>query len=89
MIDPERFDFPSIFGVVKSTDGLKRNQTSDDTVGQLLRYMSIIEEDKKDTNVKGVIVAAKFDERLKYALKKVNGAEAFLYEVDFNIKEFK
>jgi len=68
---------------------LKRNQTSDDTVGQLLRYMSIIEEDKKDDNVKGVIVAAKFDERLKYALKKVNGAEAFLYEVDFNIKEFK
>ena len=68
---------------------LKRNQTSDDTVGQLLRYMSIIEEDKKDKNVKGVIVAAKFDERLKYALKKVNGAEAFLYEVDFNIKEFK
>tara|TARA_B100000609_G_C17153309_1_gene402104 strand:- start:100 stop:1038 length:939 start_codon:yes stop_codon:yes gene_type:complete len=68
---------------------LKRNQTSDDTVGQLLRYMSIIEEDKKDNNVKGVIVAAKFDERLKYALKKVNGAEAFLYEVDFNIKEFK
>ena len=51
--------------------------------------MSIIEEDKKDANVKGVIVAAKFDERLKYALKKVNGAEAFLYEVDFNIKEFK
>ena len=30
---------------------LKRNQTSDDTVGQLLRYMSIIEEDKKDANV--------------------------------------
>jgi hypothetical protein len=27
MIDHTRFDFPSIFGVVKSTDGLKRNQT--------------------------------------------------------------
>ena len=27
MIDPTRFDFPSIFGVVKSTDGLKRRQT--------------------------------------------------------------
>ena len=27
MIDSERFDFPSIFGVVKSTDGLKRNHT--------------------------------------------------------------
>ena len=27
MINPKLFDFPSIFGVVKSTDGLKRNQT--------------------------------------------------------------
>ena len=27
MIDPELFDFPSIFGVIQSTEGLKRNQT--------------------------------------------------------------
>jgi hypothetical protein len=27
MIDHTKFDFPSIFGVVESTDGLKRNQT--------------------------------------------------------------
>ena len=27
MINPKLFDFPSIFRVVKSTDGLKRNQT--------------------------------------------------------------
>jgi len=27
MINFNQFDFPSIFGVVKSTDGLKRNQT--------------------------------------------------------------
>jgi hypothetical protein len=27
MINPDLFDFPSIFGVVKSTNGLKRNQT--------------------------------------------------------------
>ena len=31
-------------------------------------------------------VAAKFNEKLKYALKMINGAEAFLYEVDFKIK---
>ena len=51
--------------------------------------MSFIKEQKKDDNVKGVIVAAKFNEKLKYALKMINGAEAFLYEVDFKIKEFK
>jgi hypothetical protein len=27
MINPELFDFPSIFGVIQSTEGLKRNQT--------------------------------------------------------------
>lgn len=27
MIDFNLFDFPSIFGVIKSTEGLKRNQT--------------------------------------------------------------
>ena len=27
MINPELFDFSSIFGVIKSTEGLKRNQT--------------------------------------------------------------
>jgi len=68
---------------------LKKNQSNDDTVGQLARYMSFIKEQKKDDNVKGVIVAAKFNEKLKYALKMINGAEAFLYEVDFKIKEFK
>ena len=27
MIDPKLFNFSEIFGVIKSTDGLKRNQT--------------------------------------------------------------
>ena len=27
MVDFTKFDFPSIMGVIKSTDGLKRNQT--------------------------------------------------------------
>ena len=44
---------------------LKKNQSNDDTVGQLARYMSFIKEQKKDDNVKGVIVAAKFNEKLK------------------------
>ena len=36
---------------------LKKNQTSDDTVGQLSRYMGWIKEHKKDEGVKGIIVA--------------------------------
>lgn len=68
---------------------LKRNQTSDDTVGQLARYMGWISEKKKDNNVKGIIIANSYDKKLEYALKVVNNVEIFLYEVDFKLKEFK
>jgi len=68
---------------------LKKNQTSDDTIGQLSRYMGWIKEHKKDDGVKGIIVAGKFDEKLKYAKTMVPNSEAFLYEVDFKIKEYK
>ena len=43
---------------------LKRNQSSDDTVGQILRYMGWIAEKKNDSGVKGIIVAGKYDEKL-------------------------
>jgi Endonuclease NucS/MrcB-like, N-terminal domain len=68
---------------------LKKNQTSDDTVGQLLRYMGWIKETKKDENVKGIIVAGSFDKKLDYAIKMIPGSEVFLYQVDFKLKEYK
>lgn len=67
---------------------LKRNQTSDDTVGQLARYMGWISEKKKDKNVKGIIIASDYDKKLDYALKVINNVEVFLYEVDFKLREF-
>tara|TARA_B100001971_G_C18040548_1_gene457422 strand:+ start:359 stop:754 length:396 start_codon:yes stop_codon:yes gene_type:complete len=70
---------------------LKKDQTSDATIGQLFRYMGWIKENKKDKNVKGVIVAGKYDEKLGYALKAVmdkTAVEIFLYEVDFKLKEY-
>jgi len=68
---------------------LKRNQTSDDTVGQLVRYMGWIKESKKDNNVKGIIIAGQYDKKLEYALKMVSNTEVFLYEVNFKLREFK
>ena len=68
---------------------LKRNQTSDETVGQLCRYMGWIKVEKKDNNVRGVIIAGSFDKKLDYALKAVSGIEVFLYEIDFKLKDFK
>lgn len=69
---------------------LKKNQTSDDTVGQLTRYMGWLEEHKtKGKPTKGIIIAAQYDNRLHYALKKVSDVEVYLYRVSFKLDEFK
>ena len=68
---------------------LKKNQTSDDTMGQILRYMGWVKEKLNDNNVRGIIVAGKYDERLDYARKILPELEIFIYEVKFNLKEYK
>lgn len=68
---------------------LKKSQSSDDTIGQICRYMGWVREHLKDENVTGVIVVGKFDEKLFYAQKIVKNVEVFLYEVDFRLTEYK
>lgn len=68
---------------------LKKNQTSDDTIGQLARYMGWIKNTKKDDGVKGIIIAGSYDKKLDYALKIMKNIEVYLYEVDFKLNEFK
>ena len=38
---------------------------------------------------KGIIIAAQYDERLYYALKKLKDIEVYLYKVDFKLTEFR
>ena len=68
---------------------LKKNQTSDDTVGQITRYMGWIEEKYNTPNVKGVIVAGTYDKKLYYAQKILKDIEVFLYEINFKLNEYK
>ncbi len=68
---------------------LKRNQTSDDTVGQLARYMGWVKKHKKDLNVHGVIIAGQYDKKLDYAREMIPNVEVFIYQVDFKLSEFK
>ena len=69
---------------------LKRNQTSDDTVGQILRYMGWVKEKLANGNlVKGVIICYSKDEKLFYALKAVPNIELFYYRINFNLIEAK
>jgi len=80
-----------ILAIDKSSGGyvvieLKKNQTSDDTVGQIARYMGWIQE-KKKKKVKGIIIAGQNDKKLEYAMKVVPNIEIFIYEVDFKLKK--
>jgi len=69
---------------------LKKNQGSDDTVGQLARYMGWLEEHKTNGKpTKGIIIVADYDKRLYYALKKMKDTEIYKYRVSFKLEEFK
>ena len=70
---------------------LKRDQSSDSTVGQTLRYMGFVREHvagKGDT-VEGMIIAHSGDERVRYALEMIPAVSLMLYEVDFRLKAGK
>jgi transcription antitermination factor NusG len=65
---------------------LKRNQTSDDTIGQISRYMGWVKEKLSKNNiVKGIIIGYSRDEKLYYALKTVSDVEFFLYRINFTL----
>jgi hypothetical protein len=65
---------------------LKKNQTSDDTIGQVLRYMGWVNQELKPEVVDGLVVAGKYDKRLHYAASMAPNVEVFVYEVSFNLK---
>lgn len=67
---------------------LKRNQTSDDTVGQVTRYMGWVKKALGDDGVKGVIIAGKYDQRLDYARVMLPELDVYIYEVQFSLKEY-
>jgi len=75
----------------KNTDNyvvieLKRNQSSDDTVGQISRYMGWIKERIANNSlVKGIIISYSKDDKLYYALKAVPNIELLLYRINFSL----
>lgn len=68
---------------------LKRNQTDDDTVGQVLRYMGWIKAEKAEPNenVKGLIIAREANQKLMYALNVTNDIDLQLYEIEFRLRQ--
>ena len=68
---------------------LKRNQSSDETVGQVLRYMGWVQTYLANENeeVKGLIISLQSDEKIRFALKNVNNVSVAHYDVSFVLKE--
>lgn len=66
---------------------LKRGQTSDATVGQMLRYRGWVSENLAEPgqHVRGVIVCQAIDEALRYAVKGMQDITVMTYQVDFNL----
>jgi len=67
---------------------LKRNQTSDQTVGQLLRYLGWVKRHLAEDGeqVHGMIICREADDALHYALSTVRNVELRLYQVEFHLK---
>lgn len=70
---------------------LKKNQTSDDTIGQILRYINWLEVHKTNgQSVKGIIVSQAFDKKLFYALKNLRSfIQLYIYNITFTLDEPK
>ena len=66
---------------------LKRDQTSDKTIGQLLRYMGWVKRELAtvEETVEGLVIARSDDEKLRYALAATEGIRFMRYEVDFRL----
>lgn len=64
---------------------LKKGQTSDATIGQVTRYMGWVKQKLEDQNVRGIIIASEYDQKLEYALQFVNEVDLLTYKIDFKL----
>ena len=70
---------------------LKRGQTSDNTVGQILRYIGWIRRHlaKPKESVEGLIIARSVDDNLRYAASVVPLVKLMEYDVSFHLHAAK
>lgn len=67
---------------------LKRNKSTDKTVGQLLRYMGWVRKElaSQDDGVEGLVISKDVDNSMHYALEMTPNMRLQLYEVNFRLK---
>ena len=66
---------------------LKKGRASDAVVGQILRYMSYVQEMLAEDSqiVKGIIIAHRDDQKIRRALSLVNDVEFYRYNISFKL----
>lgn len=68
---------------------LKKGKSSDQVIGQTLRYIAWIRENEAGTDekVKGLIITKDQDEKLKYSLKATPDVDLMTYSVNFQLNK--
>jgi hypothetical protein len=67
---------------------LKLGRGADHVLGQLARYMGWVKTHlARTTQVYGIVVAARVDERLRYAASVIPHVRLLEYEIDFRLKD--
>jgi restriction system protein len=66
---------------------LKKGRASDAVVGQILRYMSYVQEELAEENqmVKGMVIAHEDDQKMKRALSMIPTISFYRYQVSFKL----
>lgn len=70
---------------------LKRNQSTDQTVGQALRYVGWVKKHlaKDGQSVEALIIAHKAEKDAYYALSTLPNVRMMTYEVEFRLKDLE
>jgi hypothetical protein len=68
---------------------LKRNETSDSTVGQVLRYIGWVRRHLAEPGdeVQGLVIAGSVDQSLLYAIAAAPAVRVMTYQVDFRLND--
>lgn len=68
---------------------LKRGRASDRVVGQILNYMGYISAEVSESYqaVRGCIIALEDDQRIRNALRVVEGVDFYKYDLNFNLSK--
>jgi hypothetical protein len=69
---------------------LKKGQSSDQTAGQLLRYIGWIRRHLGEgRSVGGIVIASSVDEKLRYAISEIPHASVMIYKLNFTLEPSK